>query len=73
MVVPLNVRLHRQCRHHRNDVQEQNHIGNKWIRHLLAQKDLEAGPENLRAQPHSAAQRHESPEKLLFLIAGSDV
>ena len=73
MVIPLNVRLHHQGRHHGNYVQEQNHVSNKRIRRILTQKNLEVGPQNLRAEPHPATKCHESPEKPGSLIAGSNV
>ena len=68
MIVSANMRLHRQRRHHRHDVQEQSHIRNERIRHLLAKEDFKVGPQNLNAKPHSAAQRHKGPEKLRLLI-----
>ena len=64
MIIPLNVRLHHQGRHHRNDVEEQNHISDKWVRRVLAQKDFEVSPQNLRAQPHPTTEPHQRPEKL---------
>ena len=43
-------------------MQKQNYVSDKWVRHLLAQEDLEVSPEDLRAQPHSATKCHERPE-----------
>src|ERR1700722_15417670 len=73
MIIPMNVRLHRQSRHHRDDVEKQNYISGKWIRGILTQKDLEVSPQNLRAEPHAATERHQRPKKLSFLVTSSEV
>ena len=43
-------------------MQKQDYVSDKWVRHLLAQENLEVSPQNLRAEPHSAAKRHQRPE-----------
>ena len=49
-------------------MEEQANIRDEWVGHFLAQEDLKVGPQNLHAEPHPAAQRHKSPEKLNFFI-----
>lgn len=73
MVIALRMRLHRQSRHHGNDMEKQNDISDKGIGDLLSQIDFEVRPEKLRAQPHPATQRHESPEELCFLVSSSQI
>ncbi len=73
MIIPLNVRLHHQRRHHGDHVEEKNDVPDKWIGGILPQKNLEVSPEHMRAEPHPATERHQSPEKLSSLIARSNV
>ena len=48
----LNMGLECHCCHHRNNVQEKNHVPDKWIRRLMPQVDFQISPHELRSQPH---------------------
>jgi hypothetical protein len=58
------VRAQSESSDHGNGVQEENHVADERIWHVLVQDDLEIRPDDLTQQPRSEPNAEEEPESL---------
>src|ERR1700745_423784 len=63
MIILLSLRLQSQGRHHRNKMQEDHDVADKWLSPLLPKYNLDVAPHELVSQPERNPQRHQAPEK----------